>query len=77
MHPEPRKLILIGRYESPENIVSCMHLINDCTVLAVGTKKGSLSVYESKNLLDQENKLLNKVLDKKEIKMVKLTRRLN
>lgn len=51
--------------------------MNDCTVLAVGTKRGNLSVYESRNLLEHDNKLTNKALDKKDIKSVKLTRRQN
>ena len=44
-HVEPRRLILIGRIGEPENIVSSIHLMNDCTVMAVGTKRGNLSVY--------------------------------
>ena len=40
-------------------------MLNDCTVLAVGTKRGNLSVYESKNLLEFDSKLSNKALDKK------------
>lgn len=43
----------------------------------VGTKRGGLTVYESKNLLDNDSKQSNKVLDKKEVKLVKLTKRMN
>lgn len=74
---KPRKSILIGKLGEPENIVSCMHLLNDCTLLAVGTKRGSLFVYESKNLLEADSKAANKVFDKKEVRNVRATRRSN
>ena len=54
-----------------------MFLLNDCTLLAVGTKRGSLFVYESKNLLEADFKQSNKVFDKKEVRNVKVTRRGN
>ena len=68
---------MIGRLGEPENIVSSLHLLNDCSLLAVGTRRGNLSVYESKNLLEHDSKLTNKALDKKEVKHVRMSRRMN
>ena len=74
---EPRRQILIGKLGEPENIVSSIHLLNDCTALVVGTERDTLSVYESKNLLDHDAKQSNKVFDKKDIRLARLTRRAN
>lgn len=41
----------MGKLGEPENVLSSLHLLNDCTLLAVGTKRGNLFTYESKNLL--------------------------
>jgi hypothetical protein len=56
---------LIGKLGEPEKIISSIHLTNDCTYLALGTKRGNLYVYESKNLLDNDYKQSTKVFDKK------------
>ncbi len=62
---EPRKSILIGKLGEPEKIISSIHLMNDLTLLAVGTKKGSLLVFESRNLIENDYKMSNKLFDKK------------
>jgi hypothetical protein len=67
----------VGKLGEPENVLSCIHLLNDCSYLAVGTKRGNLFLYEAKNLLEGDYKQSNKVFDKKEIKNVRLTRRGN
>lgn len=56
---------MIGKLGEPEKIISSIHLTNDCTYLALGTKRGNLYVYESKNLLDNDYKQSTKVFDKK------------
>lgn len=49
---EPRNLFLVGKLGEPEKIISSIHLMNDMTLLTVGTKRGSLTIYKSKNLLE-------------------------
>lgn len=58
-------------------MLSSLHLLNDCTLLTVGTKRGNLFTYESKNLLEADARQANKVFDKKEVRHVRATRRGN
>lgn len=52
-----------------------MFLLRDLTTLAVGTKKGVILIYESKNLLTNDFKQSMKPLEKKEIRNLKISRR--
>ena len=78
---EPRKTILIGKLGEPERIISSLHLMNDCSILTLGTKRGTLQVYETsistKNILDSEAKYSVKIFDKKEIKLVQNIKKMN
>jgi hypothetical protein len=54
-----------------------MFLLRDLTTLAIGTKKGAILIFESKNLLTNDFKQSTKPLEKKEIKNIKISRRSN
>lgn len=54
-----------------------MYLLRDLTTLAVGTKKGAIIIFESKNLLTSDFKQSNKPLERKEIRNIKISRRNN
>jgi hypothetical protein len=53
---EAKKVIIVGTLGNPELGLSCMFLLRDLTTLAVGTKKGVILIYESKNLLTNDYK---------------------
>ena len=42
-----------------------MHFIKDMTMIAMGTNKGHLLLFESKNILQYDSKISNKLVDKK------------
>lgn len=47
----PSKLIIVGKMGEPERIITSLHILPDLTLMTVGTKKGTILVYQSKNLL--------------------------
>jgi len=46
----------VGTLGNPELGVGCLFLLADLTTLAVGTRKGVILIYESKNLLTNDFK---------------------
>ena len=70
-----KKSILLGSLGNPELSISCMYLLKDLTCLALGSKKGIMFIFESKNLLTNDFKPSSRTLEKKEIKNVKASRR--
>jgi hypothetical protein len=39
--------------------------MNDLTLMALGTRRGNIHVYESRNLMDNDFKMSTKIVDKK------------
>lgn len=39
--------------------------MHDLTLMALGTKRGTILVYESRNLIDNDFKMSTKIIDKK------------
>jgi hypothetical protein len=54
-----------------------MYLLRDLTTLAVGTRKGVILIFESKNLLTNDYKPSTKPLERREIRNLKISRRSN
>ena len=48
---EPNKKIIIGKMGEPERIITSIHIVPDLTLMTCGTKRGTILVYQSKNLL--------------------------
>ena len=65
----------MGSLGNPELLISCMHVLRDLTCLALGNKKGTMYIFESKNLLINDFKQSSRSLEKKEIRNVKVSRR--
>ena len=51
--------------------------MQDLTLMALGTKRGNIQVYESRNLMDNDFKMSTKIVDKKQIKFVQGAKRMN
>lgn len=49
----------------PEKIISSIYLMHDLTLMALGTRRGNIHVYESRNLMDNDFKMSTKIVDKK------------
>lgn len=60
---------------NPELSISCMNILQDLTCVALGSKKGNMYIFESKNLLTSDFKQSSRTLEKKEIKNIKVSRR--
>jgi hypothetical protein len=56
---------LIGKLGEPEKIISSIYIMQDLTLMALGTKRGNIQVYESRNLMDNDFKMSTKIVDKK------------
>lgn len=54
-----------------------MYVLKDLTCLALGSKKGIMYIFESKNLVTNDYKQSSRTLEKKEIKSIKASRRSN
>ena len=61
----PIKRILVGRMGEAERIISCMHVLPDLSLMVLGTKRGTILVYESKNLMEKDYKMSSKMVEKK------------
>lgn len=46
----------------PEKIITSIHIIPDLTLMTVGTKRGTILVYQSKNLLEDDYQMSTKIV---------------
>lgn len=46
----PLRKIIVGELGKSEKHISCMHFLPDNTLIALGTKRGHLIIYDSKNI---------------------------
>lgn len=60
-----KKSILLGSLGNPQLSISCMYILRDLTCLALGSKKGIMFIFESKNLLTNDFKPSSRTLEKK------------
>ena len=61
----PKKRILVGKLGEPERIITSIHVIPDLSLMVVGTKRGNILIYESKNLISSDYKMSSKIVEKK------------
>ena len=56
---------MIGKLGEPERILTSIHVLPDFSLMIAGTKKGTILVYESANLLEKDYKMSTKIVEKK------------
>ena len=61
----PKKRILVVKLGEHERIITSIHVIPDLSLMVVGTKRGNILIYESKNLISSDYKMSSKIVEKK------------
>lgn len=61
----PLKRILIGELGKSEKHISSLHFMYDATLISLGTKKGHIIFFDSKNIAQFDPRMSDKMVDKK------------
>lgn len=61
----PLKKIIVGELGRSEKHITCMHFMPDATLIALGTKRGHLIIFDSKNIAQFDPRMSDKMVDKK------------